>query len=110
MSTEQTLVTDALKNAIDSTWNWLREHDGFWRHSAAGVEICVEPGVADTVQNALLRAAPDRSQGTYAIEVDVFNHALPTQQYEQAGITSLLVLLGGQRVVEDIDLDGIGAL
>ena len=87
MSTEQTLVTDALKNAIDSTWNWLREHDGFWRHSAAGVEICVEPGVADTVQNALLRTAPDRSQGAYAIEVDVFNHALPTQQYEQAGIT-----------------------
>ena len=87
MSTEQTLVTDSLKNTIDTDWTWLREHNGFWRHSAAGVEIRVEPGVADTVQNALLRAAPDRLQGTYAVEVDVFNHALPTQQYEQAGIT-----------------------
>ena len=87
MSTEQTLFTDTLNNTKDAGWTWLREHGGFWRHSAAGLEIRVEPGVADTVQNALLRAAPDRSQGTYAIEVDVFNHTLPTQQYEQAGIT-----------------------
>ena len=36
MSTEQTLFTDTLNNTIDAGWPWLREHGGFWRHSAAG--------------------------------------------------------------------------
>ncbi|MDP6037829.1 MAG: hypothetical protein QGG64_04705 [Candidatus Latescibacteria bacterium] len=51
------------------------------------MEICVRPGVKDTVQNALLRPSPNRSEGTCAIEVTITNHTHPTQQYEQAGIT-----------------------
>jgi hypothetical protein len=51
------------------------------------LEILVEPGVAGTVRNALLRPAPDRLNGKYAIEVTVTNHTQPTQQFEQAGIT-----------------------
>ena len=69
---EETLFTDAFDGALDPDWDWLRPKEGGWRLAGDGLEIRVEPGVADTVQNALLRAAPDRSQGTYAIEVDVF--------------------------------------
>ena len=44
-------------------------------------------GKANTVKNALVRKAPDRSQGTFAIEVTVTNTTKPTTQWEQAGIT-----------------------
>ena len=47
----------------------------------------MQPGVADTVKNALVRPAPDRRKGRYAIEVTVTNLTPPTQQFEQAGIT-----------------------
>ena len=51
------------------------------------MEIRVEPGVADTVRNALLRPAPRRDEGTFAIEVTVTNLTIPSGQYEQGGIT-----------------------
>ena len=84
---EQSIFTDDLKNALADGWTWLREHPSYWRSTQEGLEIRVEPGKAEDVQNALLRPAPDRSQGTYAIEIDVLNHTHPIQQYEQAGIT-----------------------
>ena len=68
-------------------WHWLREHDGFWRMKEGGLEIRVEPGDAASVKNALLRKAPDRKQGPFAIEVTVHNQSVPTVLYEQAGIT-----------------------
>jgi hypothetical protein len=68
-------------------WTWLREHEDYWRLKDGGLEIRVEPGHAQTVRNALLREAPDRSEGRYAFEVTVTNHTVPTVQYEQAGIT-----------------------
>ena len=67
---EELVFSDAFDDALDPEWTWLREHPGFWRLQD-GLEIRVEPGVADTVQNALLRPAPDRSAGTWAIEVTV---------------------------------------
>ena len=66
---------------------WLHPDSEAWRLQDQGLEIRVEPGVADTVKNALLRPAPPRAQGPFAIEVTVANHTHPTQQYEQAGIT-----------------------
>jgi hypothetical protein len=51
------------------------------------LEIRVRPGDANTVRNALVRLAPDRRQGRFAIEVTVTNQQPPKQQYEQAGIT-----------------------
>ena len=78
---------DNFNGGLDGGWSWLREKPETWRIANGGLEICVEPGLADTVRNALVRQAPDRSEGTYAIEVTVYNHTLPTQQYEQAGIT-----------------------
>lgn len=71
---------------LQTGWSWLREHEGFWRLKDPGLDIRVEPGTAVSVKNALLRDAPDRRQGRYAIEVTVRNHTVPIQQYEQAGI------------------------
>ncbi len=68
-------------------WSWLREDPAAWRLQDEALEIRVQPGVADTVKNALVRQAPDRRTGKFAIEVTVTNLAPPTQQYEQAGIT-----------------------
>jgi hypothetical protein len=78
---------DPLRGKRAEGWHWLREHRGAWRQSATGLEVRVEPGLADTVKNALVRKAPDRSRGRYAVEVTVESLAPPTQQYEQAGIT-----------------------
>ena len=68
-------------------WTWLRENPDAWRVEDGGLEIRVEPGVAHNVKNALLREAPNRAEGTFAIEVTVTNHSRPTVQFEQAGIT-----------------------
>ncbi len=68
-------------------WSWLRENPGAWRVRDKALEIRVEPGVAPTVKNALVRPAPDRRKGRLAVEVTVTNLTRPIQQYEQAGIT-----------------------
>ena len=78
---------DRFKKKLAPGWKWLREHKETWRFGEKGLEICVEPGVAHNVKNALVRPAPDRGKGAYAIEVTVSNHTVPIQQYEQAGIT-----------------------
>ncbi len=78
---------DPLKGKLGSGWEWLREDPKTWRSTDQGLEIRVEPGLAATVKNALVRKAPDRSTGKYAIEVTIEHLAPPTHQYEQAGIT-----------------------
>lgn len=86
-SEEQLIFSERFEGELDSEWFWIRENPDRWRIRDGGLEIVVEPGVAGTVRNALVRPAPDRSSGVYAIEVTIFNHRAPTQQYEQAGIT-----------------------
>jgi hypothetical protein len=68
-------------------WAWLRENTTAWRMRNGGLEIRVEPGLANNVKNALLRPAPDRTKATFAIEVTITFTSLPTKQFEQAGIT-----------------------
>lgn len=84
---ESIVFEDAFSATLHPSWSWLREDPNLWRISVGGLEICVQPGKADTVINALVREAPDRNEGSYAIEVTVHNNTLPTEQYEQAGIT-----------------------
>ena len=84
---KEQLFKDTFTEALSPSWTWLREDPDLWRIADGALEICVQPGKADTVINALVMDAPDRTQGSYAIEVTVHNHALPTEQYEQAGIT-----------------------
>ena len=83
----QVIFEDGFKGELGQGWTWLREHPEAWRIKDDALEIHVEPGVANTVKNALLRTAPDRSRGKFAIEVTVANTVRPTRQYEQAGIT-----------------------
>ena len=78
---------DTFKGKLDKGWKWLREEREAWRIKDDALEIRVQPGKAGTVKNALVRKAPDRSKGKYAVEVTVTNTSRPTQQYEQAGIT-----------------------
>jgi hypothetical protein len=84
---DKVLFEDQFEEKLAEGWNWLRESNEFWRLNDGALEICVQPGVAQNVKNALLRKAPDRSNGRYAIEVTITNLTVPTQQYEQAGIT-----------------------
>ena len=83
----QVLVEDKFAGKLGEGWTWLRENPKTWRLHGGGLEICVEPGVAPTVKNALLRSAPDRSQKKYAVEVTITFTTLPTNPFEQAGIT-----------------------
>ena len=83
----QVVFKDEFKGKLDKEWKWLREEPKTWRIKDDALEIRVQPGLADSVKNALVRPAPDRRKGKYAIEVTVTNLAPPTQQFEQAGIT-----------------------
>jgi regulation of enolase protein 1 (concanavalin A-like superfamily) len=78
---------DRFEGKVGEGWSWLRENLDAWRIKEGALEIRVEPGVAPTVKNALVRKAPDRSKGKFAIEVTITLTADPTRQYEQAGIT-----------------------
>ncbi len=81
------LFEDSFQGKLGDGWSWLRENKDAWRIKDNALEIRVEPGVANTVKNALQRKAPDRSKTRYAVEVTITFTADPTRQYEQAGIT-----------------------
>lgn len=78
---------DCFDGKLADGWSWLREDAGAWRIKDGALEIRIQPGVAATVKNALVRKAPDRREGKFAIDVTVTNLHKPTQQYEQGGIT-----------------------
>ena len=78
---------DGFKGKLDKGWRWIRENREAWRIKDDALEIRVEPGKANTVKNALVRPAPDRRKGKFAIEVSVDNTVPPTEQWEQGGIT-----------------------
>ncbi|MBT3603667.1 MAG: hypothetical protein HN521_11425, partial [Candidatus Latescibacteria bacterium] len=67
MSDEQILFQENFADTLDTNWSWLREQTNDWRIQNNGLEICVRPGVKDTVQNALLRPGPNRNEGPHAI-------------------------------------------
>jgi len=81
------IFEDRFEGKLGEGWTWLRENPQAWRIKDGSLEIRVEPGVANSVKNALLRKAPDRGQGKLAAEVTIVFTTPPTQQYEQAGIT-----------------------
>ena len=87
VSQEPVIFEDDFEGKPGEGWSWLREDPKTWRIKDEGLEILVQPGVANNVKNALVRQAPDRSKGKWCFEVTVTNNTVPTQQYEQAGIT-----------------------
>ncbi|NMC20943.1 MAG: DUF1349 domain-containing protein [Thermogutta sp.] len=72
---------------LEKGWRRLREHEGYWRLREGGLEIRAEPGLAETVRNALVRPLPGRERSKLIVEVAVSNLVPPTEQYEQGGIT-----------------------
>ncbi len=84
---ESIIFEDGFDGKPDEGWSWLRENPSAWRIRDGALEIKNQPGAANDVKNALVRPAPDRSSGKFAIDVTVKNNTVPTQQYEQAGIT-----------------------
>ena len=82
-----TYFSDSFAGKLGAGWRWLREDKKAWRIKDGGLEIRVQPGLAGTVKNALVREAPDRTKGPYTVDVTIANHTAPTNQYEQAGIT-----------------------
>jgi regulation of enolase protein 1 (concanavalin A-like superfamily) len=86
-ATDRVVFEDKFEGKLGEGWRWLRENPKNWRIKDGGLEIRIEPGKANDVKNALVRPAPDRSEGKYSIEVTVTFLTPPTNQYEQAGIT-----------------------
>ena len=84
---ESVVFEERFDKTLGDGWTWLRENPKAWRIADGALEIRVEPGLAGTVNNALLREAPDRSKGTFAIEVTITFTTPPTKQFEQAGLT-----------------------
>jgi len=87
LAAEAVVFEDRFDTQPAAGWRWLREDASDKRVRDGALEIRSRPGDANTVRNALVRAAPDRRQGRFAIEVTVSNLKPPTHQYEQAGIT-----------------------
>jgi hypothetical protein len=83
----QVAFEDRFTGSLAEGWTWLREDRDAWRLREGALEIHVQPGDASSVKNALVRRAPDRRQGQFAIEVTVRNAKRPIRQFEQAGIT-----------------------
>jgi hypothetical protein len=83
----KSLFEERFEGKLAEGWSWLREDPQAWRVESGALEIRVQPGDANSVKNALLRKAPDRRQGRFAIEVTVTNRKQPIQQFEQAGLT-----------------------
>jgi len=81
------VFSDGFAGELGEGWTWLRENPAARRIAENALEIRVEPGVAQTVKNALLRPSPERAKGRFAIDVTITNLSPPTQQFEQAGIT-----------------------
>lgn len=84
---ETVVFEDRFETQPTAGWRWLREDAADWCVREGALEIHVRPGDANSVRNALVRPAPDRTAGRFAVEVTVTNLKPPTQQFEQAGIT-----------------------
>lgn len=96
---------DRFDGKLGDGWSWQRGDAQTWRFRDGALEIRVEPGVATTVKNALLRKAPDRSKGRFAAEVTVTHTAAPTKQFEQLGITLYQNEKPGPKLVHEL-IDG----
>ncbi len=97
----QLIFEDTFTSKLGDGWTWVRENPDDWRIRDDALEIRVQPGNAATVVNALVRRAPDRLRGSYAIDVTVTFLQKPIQQYEQGGITWYLDGKPGPKLVHE---------
>ena len=81
------IFQDNFQGQLADGWDWIRQNPAHWNIRDGNLQIRVVPGRADTVKNALVRPAPLRSEARFAIDLRVTNDSIPTEQWEQAGIT-----------------------
>lgn len=102
---DKLIFADDFKGEFGKGWSWVREHREAWRVSERGLEVRIEPGNmwggANDAKNVLVRPAPEISDGSLEITVQVENQ--PTAQYEQADLVwyytdSHMVKLGQELV------------
>src|SRR6266446_1508745 len=108
------LFQDSLKEKIADGWEWLRENPKTWRNTESGLEIRVEPGLAATVKNALLRNAPDRSQGQKPVFklvhefIDKKLHIIPGKKSAADRLVQLRLIVGKDNYVAQFRPDAKG--
>jgi hypothetical protein len=73
LSGETVVFEDRFAAKPAAGWRWLREDVSDWRVREGALGIHVRPGDAQTVRHALVRRAPDRREGRFALEVSVTN-------------------------------------
>ena len=79
-STAQELIfKDGFDDELAPGWRWIREQPAQWCVRDGALDIRVVPGNGRTVRNALVRRAPDRRQGSFAIDVTVSNRKSPIE-------------------------------
>ena len=78
---------DNFQGQLADGWDWIRQNPAHWNVRDGNLQIRVVPGRAETVKNALVSPAPLRSEASFAIDLTVTNDSVPTEQWEQAGIT-----------------------
>ena len=85
---DEFLFEDNFQGKLGEGWSWLREHREAWRLKEHALEIRVEPGnmwgPPNNARNVLVRPAPDATNATIEISVNVENR--PTEQYEQVDL------------------------
>lgn len=84
---ETVVFEERFDAAPAAPWRWLRAEATDWRMQEGAIEIRLRPGDANTVRNALVRPVPETLRGEAVFEVTIRNLRVPTQQYEQAGLT-----------------------
>jgi hypothetical protein len=85
---ETTIFEESFSSELAEGWNWLRPNPARWCIRNGALEIRVMPGLADSVENALLRSLPKLEPNqAFAIELTMENLHEISNQYEQAGLT-----------------------
>lgn len=88
LDTRAVVFEESFSPGLSEGWKWLRENPARWCVRNDALEIRVMPGVADTVENALLRPLTNLDHNQrFAVTVTVENAHAYSNQYEQAGIT-----------------------
>lgn len=102
---EEILFRDDFRGRLGAGWSWVREHREAWRATERGLEVRIEPGnmwgPQNNARNLLVRSAPNITNATLEISVDVENK--PGNQYEQVDLVwyfddSNMVKLGEELV------------
>jgi regulation of enolase protein 1 (concanavalin A-like superfamily) len=102
---EQSIFEDNFSGRLGDGWDWIREDPKAWRITEQGLAVRIQPGnmwgPQNDAHNLLVRSAPEPTNGTILVSVQVENS--PSHQYEQTDLVwyyddSNMVKLGQELV------------